>query len=825
MPNLIARRLISLVAVATVFSLLNAQQYTPPLPSVQQSAPAAKAQAAPKIPHPNAPPTGESFMRATVQDCFGSKCHLSGKAEVETDKILLQGDEIDYDRDTGLCEVRGNAHLTAYVTGEQLWAERIDYNVKIATGTFYAVRGSAYGKIEHRPGVLTTGNPFLFKADWAERMRDRYVLHKAVLTNCEEHDPWWTLQAPLIDLIPHDRALAYRAKLKLRGVPLLYAPVLYKDLSDGARKSGFLTPSIGHSSRRGFMIGAGYYWAINRSYDLMYRPQYFTTRGLAHTIDFRGKPTQNSDFNAYIYGVNDKGELQKDGTRIKQGGFIANIQGRVQLPKGFYARTSINYLSNFAFRQAFTESFNEALVSEANSIGYVSRDWSTFHFNTVFTRQENFQSSTKGDTILVRKLPQFEFDSRDREISTKVLPVWVSWSSSAGLLKRSQPLFQTRNFMERFDVEPRIGTALRWKDIALIPSFSFRDTYYGSSFATNPDGTPGTVIGGTDLNRFTRQFAADLVLPSLVRVFDAPTWMGRKVKHSIEPRVSYKLVDGVARRRSRDASLGETPGTLIKDNNGPSDYVRIIRFDETELLSNTSEVEISLANRLWTKDKNGQVRDWLSWEVRQRRFFDPTFGGAVASGRRNVLASSAELTAYAFIDQARNYSPVVNTLRAQPLERFGFEWRGDYDPLRGRFTNSSVTADARFTDAWVTFGHNKVSCVPLVSLDPSQRETFCASAPSGQLLAPASNQLRGTIGWGGESRRGWNMGMNAVYDYSSGILQYANTQLTYNTSCCAFSGQFRRFNFGTRNENQYRIALVIANIGSFGTLKRQDRLF
>jgi len=56
-------------------------------------------------------------------------------------------------------------------------------------------------------------------------------------------------------------------------------------------------------------------------------------------------------------------------------------------------------------------------------------------------------------------------------------------------------------------------------------------------------------------------------------------------------------------------------------------------------------------------------------------------------------------------------------------------------------------------------------------------------------------------------------------------MQFANTQITYNTECCAFSGQYRRFNFGTRNENQYRFALVVANIGSFGTLRRQERLF
>jgi LPS-assembly protein len=37
--------------------------------------------------------------------------------------------------------------------------------------------------------------------------------------------------------------------------------------------------------------------------------------------------------------------------------------------------------------------------------------------------------------------------------------------------------------------------------------------------------------------------------------------------------------------------------------------------------------------------------------------------------------------------------------------------------------------------------------------------------------------------------------------------------------------QFRRLGFGIRNENQFRVAFAVANIGSFGTLRRQERLF
>lgn len=748
-----------------------------------------------------APPAGVVVIRAARQEREGSRYRLQGMAEIETAEMLLRADEIDYDQETGAAEARGHVHFINFTSGEQLWAERIDYNTKDSSGTFYRVRGAAYGKIDYRPGILRTENPFFFQGDWAEKIRQRYLLHKASITNCNGVNPWWRLDATLIDVVPGQRAIAHRTWFRLRGVPIFYAPAFYKDLREGARRSGFLTPSVGNSNRRGLMYGLGYFWAISRSYDLSYRPQYFTQRGLAHTVDFRARPTQNSELSAFVYGIRDRGRLA-GGTRIREGGYLVAVQGRAALPAGFYARGTVNYLSNFAFRQAFTESFNEAVFSEVNSAVNVSRDWAAYTFNAVFTRQENFQSAAPGDTIMIRKLPQLELDSRERELVRGPLPVWLSWTASAGLLQRSQPLFQTRQFVERFDLAPRLMTALHWKEFHLAPYVSLRETHWGSSFRTAAERELGMQVSGQGVHRFTREAGAELLLPALVRIFQAPAWMGRRLKHSIEPRVSFRTVAGANR------------------------FDRLVRFDELELISDTTELEWSLAQRLWSKGRDNVVLDRLTWEIRQKRFFDPDFGGAVVAGQRNVVASAAELTGYAFLDRPRRSSPVVSALRAQPYGSLGLEWRADYDPLRGRFTNSSFTLDTRSQNYFLSFGHTKVSCVPLSDVEAIEREAFCRTAPSGQILSPPSNQFRGTLGLGNENRRGWNAGVYGVYDYSIGVLQYINTQVTYNTECCAFSGQYRRFNFGARSgENQFRLALVIANIGSFGTLKRQERLF
>jgi LPS-assembly protein len=740
-----------------------------------------------------AAPAGEYVVKAIVQEVKGSKYNLRGSASIESAEMFLEADEIDYDSETGLAEARGHVHFLNKLRHEEMWAERVDYDLKRQQGTFYEVRGSAPGKIDPRPGILTTGNPFLFRGKWAERIQNRYILHQGEITNCTYPNPSWVLAAPKFDIIPGERALAYKAVLRVQKIPLLFAPVFYKDLSSQARRSGFLTPSIGNSSRRGQMAGLGYYWAINRSFDLQYRAQYFTLRGLAHTADFRGKPTRNSDFDFYIYGVDDKGIKQDDGTRRKEGGYIISATGVVDWGKGFQSRAFINYLSNFSFRQAFTESFNEAVFSEVNSMFYTTKNWSSFHFNGIFTEQENFQLDERNSKISIRKLPQIEFNSREREIR-KSLPVWISWGSSFGLVRRTQGLFQTRQFVQRSDVEPRISTALRWREFHLSPYVSIRNTNYSSSFLNG-------MVTGQNLNRLTKEWGAEFTLPTLSRVYSAPRWMGKQVKHSIEPRASFRSLSGV------------------------SDFDRFIRYDEMELLVNTTELDVTVSNRLWAKDRNGQIFDFVNWEVSQRRFFDRDFGGALRPNFRNVFQSTTQMSAYTFLDQARGYSPVVSVLRGQPRPGFGFEWRTDYDPLRGKLVNTSFSADARLQNYFLSLGHNRIACVPLATPLNGVASPCEGTPQAGTVLSPPSNQIRGMVGIGQESKRGWNMGFMAIYDYRTSVMQFANTQITYNTNCCAYSVQYRRFAFGNRNENQFRAAFVIANIGSFGTLRRQERLF
>ncbi len=720
----------------------------------------------------NAPGPNDLLIRAATQRVEGHIYFLRGSVAIETAEMLLRADEVDYNEETHYAEARGHVKYTSYERGEELEADRAEYQMNEETGKFYNVRGISPAKVEYRPGLLMSENAFQFQGAWLERLKDRYILYDGFVTNCRLPKPWWVLRGPKFDIIPHQRALAYRPWFRVRQVPLFYFPVFYKALSEEPRKSGFLTPNIGNSSRRGKMVGVGYYWAMNRSYDMTYRTQLFTQRGFAHHVDFRGKPTQNSDFDTIFYGVNDKGLKLDNGDRIKQGGFLLTVHGKSRLPWEFEGRIELNYLSSFKFRQAFTESFNEAVFSEVRSIGFATRHWSTYSLAIFFDRLQNFQSTNDGDQITIRKLPAVSFQSRDRQIFRN-LPVWVSMDSSAALAQRTQPLFQSRQFVDRLDAAPRIMAALRWKDFHLLPAFSVRGTHYGSSQSNGQ-------ISGQGVFRATHEVSLDLIAPSLSRIYQAPRWLGEKMKHVVEARGGFRDVGGV------------------------KDFTEFIRFDDLELMTNTREFDYSLTNRLLVK-KGGSVNEVLSWQLWQKRYLNHDLGGAVSDQYRNVFQTQTRMTAYAFFGGPRTYSPVISVLRASPRPNISAEWRSDYDPVLARVTNSSLLGSFRHEKYFISAGHNQVRSLAQ--------------------LSPNANQFLGVLGWGNSNQRGWSVGFQSVYDFRLGTMQFATTQASFNSDCCGISFQYRRFSFGTRNENQFRVAFAIANIGSFGTLRTQERVF
>jgi LPS-assembly protein len=766
--------------------------------------PGSGTEAPPAVP-PKSLAIGEWNFRFQTQE-IDTAAHLykfrGGPAEIENSQMIFRAEEIDFNQDTGDVRASGHVFFHNFERNEKLWCDHLTYNTDEETGKFYDVIGETRPKIIAKPGILTTSNPFHFEGQWAERIGTKYILHKGFVTNCKTPRPWWRMRGKSFDIIPGDRVIAHNSLFLLRSMPLFYTPFFYHSLEKEPRKSGFLLPMVGHSSSRGFMVHGGYFWAINRSYDVTYRAVYYTVRGLAHHVDLRGKPRPGTDYDVIISGIKDQGVVSSD-PRQQFSGISLLAVGQSDLGKGWIARININYITSFRYRQNWSDSYNDIIGSEIHSVGFVNKNWSSFTVNAIFARLQNFQTSeidtTPGDpaphyvanAVTIRKLPEVEFTSRYRRILEQ-LPFYFSFDSSAGLLYRSYPIFnadnsalvdnfQTGQLMNRSNFAPRVTGAFQWAGIHLVPSFGIQETYY--SEAQSPYLDRYHVVG-TNIVRSSHDFSLDLIFPSLARVFNKKTIFGDKLKHVIEPRATYRYVGGIG-----------------------DDYTRFIRFDENDLASNTNELLLSIANRIYAR-RGDSVEEIFSWEVFQKRYFDPTFGGALVAGQRNVIAPTADLTAYAFLVGPRSTSPVVSVMSVGPIHGLGVRWQTDYDPRLGRIVDSSFAIDYRYAKYFVSAGQN------MVNTDPA-------------ITAPA-DQFRMRAGFGDPNHRGFNAGVEAIYDYNLHAIQYTTSQVTYNTNCCGLSVQFHSFNIGNNvgSRSEWRFAFTVANIATpLGNLKKQDRMF
>jgi LPS-assembly protein len=116
-----------------------------------------------------------------------------------------------------------------------------------------------------------------------------------------------------------------------------------------------------------------------------------------------------------------------------------------------------------------------------------------------------------------------------------------------------------------------------------------------------------------------------------------------------------------------------------------------------------------------------------------------------------------------------------------------------------------VAVDYRWSQYFLSLGDNLVRTNPI--------------------LSAREDQLHFRLGRGDITRRGLNTGVDAIYDLRTQKFQYTTIQVTYNTDCCGLSVQYRLFNIGPRDESQFRVSFSVANLGSFGTLRKQDRIF
>jgi len=794
----------------------------------------------------------------------------------------LRADHMEYDQATGDVTLTGHIVADGGDNDEHIEASRGAFNIRTETGRFYDVTGSigvrrpSVGPMSATArAVYANSNPFLFTARVLIKDGPHdYAFDHGTFTSCQLPRPDWLLSATRFRS-DGTTARAGNTVFHLLGVPLLWLPYATHPVDTSSRQTGILIPEVGiNSASKGDTIGEQIYWAINRSTDVTVGTIYYSARGWERTAGIRyrglGQDFARGSYNA----LEDRGYLPVGSTvRVNQSGTDVLFSGRKDLiaaddapesgapaPSQGQARlvAEVEYLSSFPYREAFSSNFNQAVSSDVISDVYALREWNGMAASLEGDRYEGekrvaslpfpqcqaFVPSRCEEQVRIFHAPSIEFATTDHALGATRL----QWNidSSVTALKRTQPSFATSGMVERLDLHPELALPLHFGGWNARASLGGRNTFYSRSRVPPVPGVPGSPVESTAaLNRANVEALFDLRPPTLERTFDA-AWLrrlfGGEVKHTIEPQLTYRYVSGI-------------------DN-----FRNILRFDATDIASDTNELEYGGTQRLFLRrggdkpcrpagsvadateilgyagaqedaieapgeaagrhDETPRVcgnREWISWRVAQKVFFDSHFGGAVTTtGPRSILATTLDFSGISFLTGPRNLSPLISRLRVRTSEKLDVEWDFDYDTVAGRYTANNLYADAHWGDP----------------ADPSRRYIF-AGIGYARLNAPARsyvegvlssvadfNQMRVLLGFGKPTRPGLSAAASAGIDLNLGSVQYGAIQTSYNWNCCGLSIEYRKYELGSaRNDNGYKFNFTLANIGSAGNLRHSEQVF
>jgi LPS-assembly protein len=756
---------------------------SPASPASEKSQTAAVVADAAQI--PASPAEQVATLEAKQQRQVGRIYYADGDVDVHYQNTRLRADHVEYNEETQVVIAQGHVQLD-YVT-QHVEADDARYELATGHGTFHHVRATFAVQRHATPTLLISPNPIYFEADEAERIdQDTYHIHKAWMTVCDPQHPTWKFYAPEATVYIKTSVHLVNGNFRLFSVPVLYLPYATFP-AEKQRASGLLIPDIGESSSKGFIFGDGVYWAPTDWADVSASANYYSRRGWSQRAEVRIRPWENARLEASYTGVIDRGLPQPGDTVINQGGHEARLLFTALLPDGWRAVADLDNLSSLTYRLAFSETFVQAVNSEVRNSAFLTKNFRGFSLNFAALSYQNYLSASPDTFVSLRTAPEVRFGSVDQAPWRK-LPIYFSFDAFTDAAHRSNTVtgFQTSNFVERSEFAPSVTLPLHWGPwLDVTPTFTFRSTYYG-----------GQIRNGSFVNdglfRATEELSVDVRPPTLDRVWGSSD-SGTKWKHTIEPDVVYNFVSGV------------------------NNFSRFVRFDEDETLTDTNDVEYGITQRLYRRKKDGNAEEIVSWRLVQKYFFDPTFGGALIVGQRNVFQATDALTPFAFTDQARHFSPIVSDVRVEPGKHYDMQFIVNFDPTRRQLTAIGTLLKLKpYKESFLTLAHFSAINLP----------TPIDDNPPNFVFEQRSNQVRALIGYGDLTRRGFNATFGASYDITHAAFQNQIAEFSYNGSCCGLGFEYRRFSFGSiRNENQYLVVFRIANVGSVGTLRRAEKIF
>jgi len=676
-----------------------------------------------------------------------------GNVIIRFEDRVLHADQVRVNQKTGIGEAKGHVLLTTN-DGTLIKAKRSLFNMKSKYGKAFDVIGIFKGTDEKKRPLN-----YYFKGKEIKRLSPvHYRLKDSYLTTCSGKVPDWSFEAKNLDVIREDRALFTRGVFRVKNVPILYIPIGYLPLNK-ARKSGFLIPKIGTSNTDGFTFEPIYYWVINDHSDATIAIKYLEKRGVQPDIEYRYTPSKNTkgEFNAKI--LDDR----------STGGLFYKVDWRHDQVFKYNTRfkAKLDLESEDSFNKTFEDDVNLRTRRNTDSFASLNKSWSNSTLDVLLRFRDSTQDD-RDDTF--GQLPQITYQHQRQPIGKSSFLFNQETSYTSFLLDlNTDPVVDDQFQVHRFDFHPQISLPIHiapW--LAFTPTLGWRETVYSKGLA------PGTSNKRT--SSFTRELIdinGALEGPKINKIYFLDGTSNTKIKHVIEPRVSYDFI----------------PNMDLDDR----DKIRVI--DEIDSIESTSRVTYSLTQRLLKKvggsSENAKTREILRFDISQSYDFD----------KETRVISSIN-------DNDNAFSDLRFDLDSRLLDGLLINLDSTYDILDGQIQTLNF----------------EVGVKPLKDVSLFAERRF---------IRDQSTFFLGSIYWA--FKKGWQLQASTRYDELTETFRENDLSLLYDNpcKCWGFSADWINRDIITggnrQKESKFLFTLTLRGIGTEGvgdsTIKHIHRRF
>jgi LPS-assembly protein len=565
-----------------------------------------------------------------------------GKVEMRTDDISIFSDYLKYNQEFGRVDAEGGVRME--MGPDRFFGPRLVYDVLNQSGTF---EQPTY-EINLTQSAHGTASQLDFTGVDHLRMRN------ATYTTCSPGKEDWRLDVGELDLDYDKReGRARNAKLRFMDTTIGYLPYASFPL-ENSRKTGFLTPSYGSNSQRGFQFEAPFYLNLAPEQDATITPVLMTRRGVQVKTDYRYLGRSYTGELRYEVLPNDQV------LGITREGYSLHHEQHVT--PNLFAWLDMTKVSDDRYFVDLSSKIQQTSARTLPRDGYLQYNGSVGGTGySVQARVQRFQTLQDPLAPLVPpydRAPQVTFTTGRNDL-------WglADLSVPAEYVDFSHPTLVEGS---RATIAPVMAVPLLAPGWFLTPKLGLR--YVGYDLSRNAPPQP------------SRQSVS---IPWLSvdsgLIFDRPAnWFGQALTQTLEPRLYYVYVP----YRNQD----QIPifDTALADFN----YAQIFtenRFAGGDRFGDANELTLALTSRMLTPSGDEALRA----TVGQRLYFSDERVGltpgtpAIGAGQSDLLASlGGRVTRDWTFDASAQYST-----QDSQIQRYGLGLR--YSPAIAKLVNVS----------------------------------------------------------------------------------------------------------------------------------------